>query len=124
MYACGQTLSSPPTGRRPFMVVCVHEPRSRPNASAVLKAVKGVLEEGRRDSLLSKVKQYLRDCTRWPQQIEEKLPVVVEVKGLGEVGEMRQRLLDGLRDALGVEKAKPKVVSGSDIMLGPSQGEL
>ena len=108
-----QALSSPsPTTRRPFMVVCVDEPRSHSNAMAVVKAVKAVVTEERYGSLLAKVKQCLTQCGRWPWNVEEKFPVVAEVKGLGQVEVMmRQVLVDGLKKALGLERSDSKVVS-------------
>ena len=93
------------------MVVCVGEARSQVNAMAVLKAVKAVVNEVRHDALLSRVKQCLSQCGQWPWDFEKKFPVVAEVKGLDEVEVvMRQVLVENLKEALGVERAK-KVVS-------------
>ena len=90
------------------MVVCVGEPRAVAK-KMVTAAVKKVMEEVRHDSLLSRVKQYLNECGRWPHQIEEKFPVVAEVKGLGQMGQMRSKLAQGLQVALGLEASKDKV---------------
>ena len=90
------------------MVVCVDESRSRSNALAVFKAVEAVIKEVHRDSLLARVKKCLRDSSTWPWKVEEKFPVVAEIKGLGQVEAMMRRLLiEGLNEALGL--GKPKV---------------
>ena len=92
------------------MVVCVGEARSQDNAMAVLKAVKAVVNEVRHDSLLSMVKQCLSQCGQWPWNVEKFFPVVAEVKGLGEVEVvMRQVLVENLKEALGLERAKEVV---------------
>ena len=95
------------------MVVCVEEERSHINALAVTKAVKAVVNETRHDSLLSRVKQCLGQCGRWPCKVAEKFPVVAEVKGLDRVeAVMRQVLVQELKEALALDKAQAaKVVS-------------
>ena len=87
-------------------------PRSASNYRAVTKAVEAVVKEGRHDSLSKKVKHYLKHCGKWSYKMEDKFPVVAEVKGLDQVEvEMRAKLLGGLKKALGiVEKTRSAVV--------------
>ena len=88
------------------MVVCVEAAKTRPNALAVAKAVQDAVQGGRHDSFLTRVKQCLRQCVVWPWNIEDKFPVVAEVKGLGEVEVVTGLLVKTLRGALGLEKPK------------------
>ena len=86
--------------------------RSSSNCRAVTKAVEAVVKEVRNNSVLSKVKQYLKQCGGWSSKMEDKFPVVAEVKGLDQVEvDVRTKLIQGLREALGINKAKPVVVS-------------
>ena len=110
-----QALSSPsPTHRRPFMVACVGGARSHANSLAATKALKDVVTGTRHDALLSRVKAILRDSGRWPWQVEHKLPVIVVVEELDQLGTtMRHKLVEGLREALGLTKRhQTKLVSG------------
>ena len=94
------------------MVVCVGESRSSSNFRAVTKAIEALLKEERHDSLSKKVMECLRECGRWPSKIEEKFPVVAEVKGLGQVDHVRTKLVEGLKEVLGLGNT-PKVVSST-----------
>ena len=100
---------------RPFMVVCVGGeslPRSSSNYRAVTKAVEAVVKEERHGSLSQKVKQFLKQCGGWSSKIEEKFPVVAEVKSLDEIDWMRTKLIQGVKEALGLNQTKAVVVSG------------
>ena len=99
------------------MVICVGVSQTSPKAQ-VTQQVEEALRGKRHGSLLQKVKECLQQAETWPATVEDAFPVGVEVKGMGQVADIRHILIENLKKALGTtDKRKAKAVRRIGIVI-------